>query len=203
MDTVEEKKIVALLGTYRKGHVIERIVDEILKAASEKGAKTEKIFLPDKKIEFCINCRKCTQKEGTKRGDCVHNDDMGIILDKVDASDGIVIASPVNFSNVTAMTRKFMERLLCYAYWPWGASYPKNRIKKLTRKAVLVTASGAPSVFIYFFVDVFKALKIHARMLGAKTVGRICMGFASMEENPELPSSVLRKARRLGFRLIS
>jgi multimeric flavodoxin WrbA len=198
----EGKKILALLGTYRKGHVIEKIVDEILKSASEQGAKTEKIFLPDKKIEFCMNCRNCTQIEGVKRGKCIHNDDMGSILNIVDDSDGIVIASPVNFSNVTAMTRRFMERLICYTYWPWGGSFPRTRIKRANKKAVLVSASGAPSFFVYLLTGTFKALKIHADIIGARSVGRVCMGFASGKETPDLPVSIVRKAKRFAQRLL-
>jgi multimeric flavodoxin WrbA len=127
---------------------------------------------------------------------------MDAILDKIEECDSIVVASPVNFGNVTAITRRFMERLICYAYWPWGASFPRNRIKKLKKKALLITASGAPSFFVYLFMDVFKALKLHVKVMGAKSLGKMCMGFASTKENPELPKSVIKKARRLAKRLI-
>jgi multimeric flavodoxin WrbA len=196
------KKVIALLGTYRKSHVVEKIVDEILDELSNSGVETHKIFLQDKKIEFCTNCRSCTQEKGEKRGKCIHNDEMDAILDKIEECDSIVVASPVNFGNVTAITRRFMERLICYAYWPWGASFPRNRIKKLKKKALLITASGAPSFFVYLFMDVFKALKLHVKVMGAKSLGKMCMGFASTKENPELPKSLIKKARRLAKRLI-
>jgi multimeric flavodoxin WrbA len=44
------KKVIALLGTYRKSHVVEKIVDEILDELSNSGVETHKIFLQDKKI---------------------------------------------------------------------------------------------------------------------------------------------------------
>ena len=192
------KKIVALLGTYRKGHVIDKMVDVMLNELSEKGAKVEKIFLADKNVEFCINCRSCTQKEGIKRGECIHKDDMNAILDLVDSSDGLIIASPVNFNNITAMSRRFMERLICYTYSPWGVYFPKYRIKKTNKRAVLVSAAGAPSFFVYLFMtEVFRALKIQAKVLGAKPIGRLCMGLASVVENPKLSAATVKKAKRL------
>ena len=36
-----------------------------------------------------------------------------------------MLASPVNFYNVTAIFRRFLERLLGFTYWPWGKAAPK------------------------------------------------------------------------------
>ena len=65
------KKIIAIIGTYRKGRTIDTAVTELLKGAEQQGAQTEKIYLLEKYIEFCTNCRSCTQQNGTARGDCV------------------------------------------------------------------------------------------------------------------------------------
>jgi len=82
-------KIVAIVGTYRKGKVIDTLASEVLRGAADGGAETEKIYLVDKHIEFCENCRTCVQeKDVGRRGTCVHDDDMAGILDKVDAADG-------------------------------------------------------------------------------------------------------------------
>ena len=47
------KTIVAIVGSYRKGGVIDTAVDEILRAANDSGVQTSKIYLIDKHIEFC------------------------------------------------------------------------------------------------------------------------------------------------------
>ncbi len=196
------KKIVAVLGTYRKNHVTESIVDEILNEAKQNGAEVEKILLVDKKIEFCTNCRNCTEKPGNKRGGCVLRDDMDSILDKIEASDAIILSSPVNFNNVTAITKRFMERLLSYYYYPFGSLIPKNRIKKSNKKVAFVTAAAAPSFYIYLFMDVLKSLKIAANMFAAKRVGTICMGFAAKVENPDLSEKTIRKAKKIAKKLL-
>ena len=64
------KKIVGIVGSYHKDGIIDTAVSEALKGAKPSGADTAKIFIPDKKIEFCNNCRACTQQPGDKRGKC-------------------------------------------------------------------------------------------------------------------------------------
>jgi multimeric flavodoxin WrbA len=181
------KKIIAIVGTYRKGRTIDTAVDEILKSAQSLGAQTEKIFLLDKHIEFCTNCRSCVQKAGTKRGDCVIDDDMKKILDQIDSADAVVLAAPVNWFNVTAVMKKFIERLMPYCYWPWGKGIPKYRIKKLTKKAVLITASGAPA-FIgrLFFPSTLSILKSAAKCVGARVIKKIYIGTAAVTEDQPL-----------------
>ena len=52
-------RVTAIVGTYRKGGIIDTAVDEILDSASQSGAEVKKIYLLDKHIEFCTNCRTC------------------------------------------------------------------------------------------------------------------------------------------------
>ena len=109
------KKVIGSVGSYRKGRIIDSAVSAVLEGAREGGAETEKIYLIDKHIEFCTNCRTCTQEkvEGG-RGQCVHNDDMEGILEEIGSADGIVLGSPINFFTVTAVMKSFVERLITY-----------------------------------------------------------------------------------------
>ena len=138
------KKIVAITGSYRRGGMIDQAVAEAAGGAREAGAEVNVISLLDKHIEFCTNCRACTQTPGEKRGACVHADDMGAILDAIEAADGLIVGAPVNFYNVNALTRRFMERLVVYGYWPWTQGGPKFRLGE-TRKAAVITSCAAPA----------------------------------------------------------
>ena len=195
------KKIIAITGSYRKGGIIERAVDAVLKAAAERGAETETIRLMDRPVEFCLNCRACTQQEGPQRGPCVHRDGMAEILDRIEAADGIVLASPVNFFGVTAVTQRFIERLVCYAFWPWGKPGPGLRVKDRGLKAVLVTSSAMPAALGRVFTRSLAGLKRAAQTLGAKPAGTLFVGTAALHERQELPQAVLEKARKLGHEL--
>jgi len=197
------KRIVAITGSYRKGGIIERTVEAILKAAAERGAETETIRLMDHPIEFCLNCRTCTQQEGPQRGACVRRDDMADILDRIEAAHGIVLASPVNFFGVTAVTQRFIERLVCYAFWPWGKPGPALRAKDRRLRAVLVTSSAMPAAMGRVFTRSLSSLKRAAQTLGAKTVGTLFVGTAALHERQDLPQAILEKARKLGHELAS
>jgi multimeric flavodoxin WrbA len=194
-------KITAIVGTYRKGHVIDAAVDEILAAAREAGAETAKIYLIDKHVEFCTNCRTCTQGEGPRRGECAIEDDMQAILDEIDRSDALVLASPMNFWTVTAVMKRFIERLVCYAYWPWGSLGPKMRSKLKTKRAVVVISSAAPSLMARLMTRMVGLLKSVAGLLGAKTIGVLSIGLAAGEQKADIGQRARRKAQRLGRKL--
>jgi multimeric flavodoxin WrbA len=199
----QAKKILAIVGSYRKEGAVDQAVSEILASAAEAGAETSKIYLGDAYIEFCTNCRACTQQPGDCRGQCVIPDDMGGILRQIDEADGLVIGSPVNFGDVTALTKRFQERLVCYAYWPWepkGA--PKPRSKAKTKKAVLVTSSAAPALLGRLLLRSLRTMKQMAAILHAKPVGTLYLGLAGDRE-PILPEGAVKKAKALGRKLAS
>jgi multimeric flavodoxin WrbA len=191
-------KITAIVGTYRKGGIIDQAVDAILDSARQAGAEATKIYLLDKHIEFCTNCRSCTQTAGSQRGQCLMLDDMGGILEEIERSDAIILASPMNFWTVTAMMKKFIERLVCYAYWPWGTAAPKVRNKRKTKRAVIVGSSAAPAFLVRLMTRMVGLLKGVASLLGAKTVGILFVGLAAGEQRQVLGERTKKKARRLG-----
>lgn len=195
------KKILGIVGSYRKGGVIDSLVTEVLSAAEANGADTEKIYLLDRHIEFCANCRVCTQEPGEDPGKCGHDDDMAEILTKCLEADAVVIGAPVNFFNINALTRRFLERLVCFAYWPWGQPGPAKRMKSRGKLAVLITSSAMPAIPGRFFTGAVRALKVAAGTLGAKPVAIIFAGMIAVDAKPAIPEKTLRKARRAGRKI--
>lgn len=195
------KKVVAIIGSYRKSGVIDRCVEAILEGAREKGAETQAIYLADQHLEFCTNCRQCAQAPGVERGKCVLEDDLESILGQIEAADAIVLSSPVNFYNVTALFRRLMERLVGYSYWPWGQNAPRMRNKQQRRKAVLVASAAMPGFLIPFATGAPKALRLTAKVLGAKPAGNLWIGLVSGEPHSPLSARTLGKARRMGWKL--
>lgn len=192
------KRIVAVVGSYRKNGTIDQAVDAVLAGAREKGAETTKIYLVDHPLEFCTNCRQCTQKPGKARAQCAQNDGLEEMLATIESADGIVLGSPVNFYDATAIFRRFLERLLGAAFWPWEQWSPKVRCPEPTRKAVLIASSAAPGVFIPIATGAAKALRIAAKMLGARTIGHMWIGLVGGRPHYELSTRNRERARRLG-----
>lgn len=197
-----QPKVVGIVGSYRKQGVIDSVITEILVEAAKQGAETHKIYLIDHHLEFCTNCRACLQEPGTERGHCVLKDDMNGILQQIEQADSLVLGSPVNFGNVNAITRLFLERCVCYGYWPWGEGIPQSRNPKLTKKAILVSASGAPSFMGRFLTGAMGALKDLAKMLQAKPIGVVWVGLVN-SKNIQIPDQKIRQARRLAHKLLA
>jgi putative NADPH-quinone reductase len=194
-------KIVAVVGSYRKDGNTESVVEAVLEGAREKGAETKIIHLMERPIEFCTNCRQCTQTPGEERGKCVQQDGLEALLAEIDAADAVVLASPVNYGNVTAIFRRFMERLIGCAFWPWGGKMPKARKKGITRKAVLVATSAMPGFLIPLATGTGIALRMTAKMMGAKAVGKLWIGLSGDQPHHALSARNRERARRMGWKL--
>jgi multimeric flavodoxin WrbA len=195
------RKVVGIVGSYRKNGTIDQAVDAVLEGAREKGAAISKIYLAEHPIEFCTNCRECTQKPGKARGQCAQHDGLEQILETIEAADAVVLGSPVNYYNLTAIFRRFLERLLGYAYWPWGKATPKPRDSKRPRRAVLIASSAAPGFVIPFATGAARALRVTAQMLGAKPVGHMWIGLVGYKPHHVLSERNRKRARHLGWKL--
>lgn len=202
-------KVVAIIGTYRKGKVVDQMVGHVLEAAEKAGAETERFYLIDEAIRFCDNCRSCCQEEGTERGSCVWSDgekqpdNMGKILDAIKEADALVFASPINAFHVTAITKRFIERMLPLYYWPWKNMAPRLRDKTPKRKkAIVVTSSAMPPIMGRLFTSVVKHLRDTVKAFGAKKVKTFYIGGVARSRNYQLPDKVVARARRLGAWLV-
>jgi multimeric flavodoxin WrbA len=194
-------KVVAIVGSYRKGGTVDTAVEAILEGAREKGAQTHTIYLREQHVEFCTNCRQCTQTPGAERGMCAQQDDLEPILKEIEAADAVVLGSPVNYYNATALYRRFLERLLGFFYWPWGNNLLIQRSKQQSRKAVLVASAGMPGFLIPLATGAPRALRLMAKSLGAKPVGNLWIGLVSQEPHPPFTTRNRERARRLGWKL--
>lgn len=105
------KTVFILSGSPRRGGNSDLLCDELLRGAAEAGNQVEKIFLRSKKIAPCSACYYCK----TSGGKCAISDDMGEILDKMQAAEVIVMASPVYFYSIDAQMKAVIDR--CVARW--------------------------------------------------------------------------------------
>ncbi|TYO98667.1 NADPH-dependent FMN reductase [Geothermobacter ehrlichii] len=178
----KSKTAIAIVGSYRKGGTVDAAVSEIVSSLQQQGIESEKIYLQDCTIAFCTNCRSCLQTPGPSRGRCIHEDDMENLLQRIEAADVLVIGAPTNAGSVNALTRRFLERCVGFAYWPWGARAPVLRVKTRRKASILVSASGAPALIGRYFNDTMKTLRTLSRYLGARPVGTVWIGGVTAEK---------------------
>ena len=101
------KKILILSASPRRNGNSDILCQQFKKGAEEAGHEVEQIHLYDKKIGFCHACYACF-----KTGKCVMQDDMEKILEKIQTSDVIVIATPTYFMTMNGMLKNTIDRFL-------------------------------------------------------------------------------------------
>lgn len=99
------KNILVLSGSFRKGGNSDILCDEFIKGALEAGNKVEKIYVNDKKINYCRGCGVCNTTHK-----CVQKDDMAEILDKMIKADVIVMATPIYFYTMNGQMKTLIDR---------------------------------------------------------------------------------------------
>jgi multimeric flavodoxin WrbA len=100
------KRVLVLSSSPRKRGNSDLLCDQFIKGSKEAGHITEKIFLKDKKINYCTGCSSC-MNEGKP---CPQKDDMAEILEKMIAADVIVMATPVYFYTMCAQMKTLIDR---------------------------------------------------------------------------------------------
>jgi multimeric flavodoxin WrbA len=197
------KKILAINGSYRQDGFTDQIVEAFARAVENAGAEIEIVVLRDYPIDFCLNCRVCTQQPGEKPGACVLQDGMARLIEKIESADGYILASPTNFYSATAIFKRFMERLVAYAYWPWGMNAPQYRKAGVPRKrAIIISSCAAPGIIGRCLYGTHKQLKSTAKTIGAAVVGSVFSGMISKESQTVLPERLRKKIPELASKLV-
>jgi multimeric flavodoxin WrbA len=199
----DKPRILIINGSYRDDGITDQAVEAASIALRASGADLDTVLLRDYPIEFCLNCRECTQQPGDAPGECVLHDGMGDLIHKIERADAYVLASPTNFGSVTAVFKRFMERLVPYAYWPWGESYPKFRKDGAQRKkAMLITSCAAPGFLGRWLYGTHRQLESTAKTIGADSVGTIFTGLISKDAHQRLSQRARTKAEEMAARLV-
>lgn len=196
-------RVLAINGSYRENGITDQAISAAARALEEAGAQVETLELRDKSIDFCLNCRACTQQPGITPGECMIDDAMSEIVDKIEASDAFIFAAPTNFGSVTAVFKRFMERLIVYGYWPWGQAGPKFRkATEPQKKALLITSCAAPGIMGRLTYSTPKQLRYAAKVVGAKPVALVNPGLVSQEPGPVLSKRMIRRTEKLARKLL-
>ena len=116
------KKIMIIDGGPRKNMNTAAMVEKFAEGARQAGAEVKVVRLYDIDYKGCRSCMAC-QLKGKRVDSCRFKDGLTDILAEVTAADGLVMASPIYYGEVTAQMRAFWERLT----FPW-LSYSKGTL---------------------------------------------------------------------------
>lgn len=107
-------KFFAINGSPRPNCNTAQLLDNALEGVKEvcPDADVERINLYDFPFHGCRSCFACKRIGGKHYGRCVQNDDLKPILDEISKADGVILGSPIYFSDVTGNMRCFLERFM-------------------------------------------------------------------------------------------
>lgn len=100
------KKVLILSASPRKGGNSDTLCDQFMKGAQEAGHQVDKIFLRDKKINYCTGCGTCYNIGKP----CPQKDNAAEIINKMITADVIVMATPVYFYTMDAQMKTLIDR---------------------------------------------------------------------------------------------
>ena len=107
------KHVLILSASPRRGGNSDPLCDQFAKGAQEAGNHVEKLRLAELHIDYCSACYACK-----RLGHCVKRDDMVMVVNKMKASDVIVLATPVYFYTMNAQLKTVIDRSLGGAQTP-------------------------------------------------------------------------------------
>lgn len=99
-------KVLLINGSPKSDGNTSIAIDEMVKIFREDGVETEVIQVGNKVIRGCIGCGKCFEK-----GSCVFDDIVNETAAKLEAADGLVIATPVYYASANGTLVSFLDRL--------------------------------------------------------------------------------------------
>ncbi len=101
-------KVVAFNGSPRKEGNTYLLVQKVFEELQKEGIETEYVHVGGKVLRGCTACYKCRE---TKDRRCALPDDgLNGYIEKMESAQGIILASPVYYSNVTAETAALISR---------------------------------------------------------------------------------------------
>jgi len=102
------KKITAFVGSARKKHTHDAVVQLLSNLQSMGDIEVEIVRLSDCRLQACRGCKVCFEK-GEEY--CPLKDDRDVLIEKMMASDGVVFASPNYSFQVSAIMKTFLDKL--------------------------------------------------------------------------------------------
>jgi hypothetical protein len=103
-------RVLGIAGSPRKNGNTDMLLAELMRGAISAGAETKTVFLRDLQLSTCQHCDACL-----KAGICKIKDDMQAVYLDLQQADVIVMASPVQFTGVTAQMKAMIDR--CQSLW--------------------------------------------------------------------------------------
>jgi multimeric flavodoxin WrbA len=181
------------------------LLNLFLEGMREGGADTEVLYLHQMVIKPCIGCFRCWFETP---GHCFQKDDGGKLLDKIAASDIVVLASPVYVDGMNGIMKVMIDRMipLVEPFFEVRENHCRHPLREhvIRGKVVLVSVCG------FTEVDNFDPLIAHVKAI-CKNMGQQFAGALVRPYGSSLPhfkkygisvDHIFEAARQAGYQLV-
>ena len=101
-------KVIAFNGSARKDGNTAMMLNVALEELKKQGVETELYQLSGKQIHGCIACYKCMENKDQRCA--VEKDVANECIEKMLASDGIILGSPTYFADISSEIKALIDR---------------------------------------------------------------------------------------------
>lgn len=179
-------KLLAVVGSPRLKGNTNYLVEQALGEAARLGAQTEKLVLSQYEINPCLGHDDCATFDA-----CQQQDDAGWILDKFCEADGVILATPVYYYNVSAQMKVFIDRNYFL--------YTHNQKCRARAVGIIVVANGEGIEDTLYTLKRFIEDPFRVRADGIFTVS----GYANRLGEAEKNQALVEDARKLGRQMVA
>jgi len=180
------------------------VLTPFLVGIRHEGAKVDITVLGSKNINRCQGCFTCY---AVTPGQCVHDDDMPALIERIRAAQMLVLATPVYLDGMTSLAKTFIDRLVTFLD-PHLVEDEKGLIHPLRwnfpEKMFLISVCGYPG--LYNFDPLLLHMERISRNLHSKYCGALLRpGIFSLlltKKYPDRIKQVLDAVRMAGQELI-
>ena len=127
-------KVLMINGSPRVGGNTSIALQEMEKIFAQEGIEVETVQVGNQAIRGCIACGTCA-----KQGKCVFDDAVNAVAPKLEACDGLVIASPVYYASANGTLISFLDRLFYSTHF--------SKTMKVGASVVVARRGGLSSTF--------------------------------------------------------
>jgi multimeric flavodoxin WrbA len=129
--------VVAFNGSPRKNGNTSRLIRIVFSVLEAEGISAKEVQVGNHKIRGCVACGQCREKN---LGRCAFDDDpMNEWIEVMKEADGIILASPAYFANVTTEMKALIDRA--------GFSSMRFLRRKVGAPVVVARRGGAMQVY--------------------------------------------------------
>lgn len=151
------KKVIAFVGSAHKQNTHKAVVKflENLQALGE--VEYEIVTLSNYQLKACRGCRLCFEK-GEEF--CPLKDDRDVLMDKIEASDGVIFATPNYAFHMSGIMKVFLDR--------FGVAMHRPRYFGKSFTSIVTQGFGGGSGIVKYF-------DLAGKMMGFNTVKGSCI----------------------------